>query len=325
MRVAVTGASGHIGTAVCRTLLEHGYDVTALCYNELYGVRDQPLKIVKGDIRAPESLNELMKGCDFVIHTAATISLGYKFNKSVYSINVEGTKNVLDAAKKANIKRVVHFSSIHAFSHKPHDQPLDETRSFVDDHSIFYDQTKRDGHLLALRYAREGMNVVIVCPTSAVGPPDYRPSKLGKAIVDIYRGYVPAVVKGGFDFADVRDMASGTLAAMEKGRSAETYILGGNYYTIKQFADIILEEKGSKKRMRELPLAIADFALPFVKAYAYLSGKEPLYDRTYLDILRDGNKKVLSVKAMTELGYTVRDLRETLADTVRWFRNAGRI
>ncbi|MBN9293642.1 MAG: NAD-dependent epimerase/dehydratase family protein, partial [Flavobacteriia bacterium] len=272
-----------------------------------------------------ESLKELMGQCDAVIHTAGMIELGYKFIQEVYDINVTGTKNVLETAKESGVKKVVHFSSVHAFSHKPYDVPIDESRPFVTERSVFYDQTKRDGHVLAFEAAKEGLDVVIVCPTSAVGPPDHKPSKLGKAVIDIYKGSVPAVVKGGFDFADVRDMAKGAVSALTNGRAGETYILGGRYYTIKEFSDLVLEAKGTKKRLTELPLFVANIGLPFVKSYAYLTNKQPLYDKAYIDILQDGNKLTLSTKAQEELGYSVRELGETLTDTVEWFRTIGRL
>lgn len=325
MKVAVTGAAGHIGAAICRKLLEQGHEVVALTYNDRSAIEGLPVTIVKGNVLDRESLKVLIGQCDAVIHTAGMIELGYRFIQTMYDINVVGTKNVLEIAKESGAKKVIHFSSIHAFSHKPYDIPIDESREFVTEKSVFYDQTKRDGHMLAQEASKNGQNVVIVCPTSAVGPPDHKPSKLGKAVIDIYRGSVPAVVKGGFDFADVRDMAGGVVAALERGRAGETYILGGKYYTIKEFSDLVLEAKGTKKRLVELPLLAANIGLPFVKSYAYLTKKKPLYDKAYIDILQDGNKLTLSTKAKEELGYSVRELGETLTDTVEWFRKIGKI
>lgn len=325
MRVAVTGAAGHIGAAVCRELLYQGHEVVALVYNDLSAIKDLPLFTVKGNVTDRNSLKELMEDCDVVIHTAGMIELGYKYIPQVYDINVLGTQNVLDIALELNLKKVIHFSSIHAFSHKPYDIPVDETRQFVDNTSIFYDQTKRDSHILAQKAAQKGQHVVIVCPTSAVGAPDHKPSKLGKAIIDICNGSIPAVVKGGFDFADVRDVAKGTILAMENGKSGETYILGGEYYTIQQFSNLVLAANGSKKRLIELPIFMAHVGLPFVKLYSNITKKAPLYDKVYIDILLDGNKSTLSTKAKNELGYSVRPLSETLTDAVAWFKATGKI
>lgn len=325
MKIAVTGAAGHIGSEICRALLHKGYEVKALVHQSSEAIRGLPVTKVKGNILNPDSLSTMMEGCDAVIHTAAVISLGYKFVQSVYDVNVTGTKNVFSAAKEFGVKRVVHFSSIHAFSQQPYDQPVDELCSFVSDNSVFYDQTKRDGHLLALDAVKGGQDIVIVCPTGVLGPPDTKPSKLGKAVIDIYRGAVPAVVKGGFDFVDVRDVASGAVAALEKGKGGEAYILGGHYFSIKSFSELVLEMKGKKKQLLELPLFVARLGLPFVRLYARIAQKEPLYDKAYLDILQDGNKQILSKKAAMELGYSPRLLQETLFDTINWFREAGKI
>lgn len=325
MRVAVTGAAGHIGAAVCRELLFQGYEVITLIYNDMEAVKELPVITVKGNVTDKDSLRELMEGCDVVIHTAGMIELGYRFIQKVYDINVTGTQNVLEVAKEKGVNKIVHFSSIHAFSHKPYELPVDEKRHFVTNKSIFYDQTKRDSHIIAQDAAKNGQHVVIVCPTSAVGAPDHKPSKLGKAIIDICKGTIPAVVKGGFDFADVRDVAKGAILALEKGRSGETYILGGKYYTIKDFSNMVLAANGSKKKLIELPIFMASIGLPFVKSYAKVTKKAPLYDKAYIDILLDGNKNTLSTKAQQELGYSVRDLQETLTDAVAWFKAHGKI
>lgn len=325
MKIAVTGTSGHIGYTLCKELLQLKHEVHALIYNDVDTPGDLKVEKFSGNILDRESLIPFLKDCDVVIHTAAAIELGYRYNKHLYEVNVTGTKNVLELAKEAGVKKVIHFSSIHAFSQKPYDIPVDETRQFVSNKSVFYDQTKRDSHLLALEAAKNGQNVVVICPTSVVGPEDHKPSKLGKAIIDIYKGSVPAVIKGGFDFVDVRDLVKGIISAIEKGRSGETYLLGGKYYTIKQFADLVLKAKGTNKQLTELPIIVAYAALPFIKLYAVLTKKRPLYDKPYIDILQDGNKVILCLKAKKELGYTVRNLEETILDTISWFKNSGRI
>ncbi|MBS1763517.1 MAG: NAD-dependent epimerase/dehydratase family protein [Bacteroidetes bacterium] len=325
MKVAVTGATGHIGAVVCRQLIEMGYEVAALVRNDISAIEDLSLKKVKGDILNRDSLSELMAGCDAVIHTAATISLSYKFNQKVFDINVTGTKNVLDIAINSGIKKMVHVSSIHAFSQSPHNTTLDESRNFVNDSALYYDRSKRDGHLSALAAAHNGIHVVTVCPTSVLGPFDFKPSKLGKAIIDIYKGYVPAVITGGFDFVDVRDIANGMVSALSKGQSGQTYILGGKYYTLKQFSEIVLSIKGTQKHLPVIPISVARMVLPLIRLYANITGKPPLYDKPYLDILMDGNKFISSAKAQRELGYTARDLSESLADTIQWFKTKGKI
>ncbi len=325
MKIAVTGAAGHVGAAICRELIEQGHEVIALVFNDLRALKGLPVKTVKGNVLDRNSLKVLMQDCDAVFHTAGVIELGYKHIQSVYDINVKGTQNVLETAKECGVKKIVHFSSIHAYDHSPHDQPLDEKRHFVGEISIFYDQTKRDGHILAQEAAKNGQHVVIVCPTSVVGPYDYKPSKLGKAVIDISKGSVPSAVKGGFDFVDVRDIAKGAILALEKGENGTTYILGGKYHSIKSFSEYVLRANGSRKKMLELPLFMAYIGVPFIQLYAKITGKPPLYDKTYIDILADGNKQTLSDKAKNELGYTPRDLEVSLTDTVSWFKAENKI
>ncbi len=325
MKVGITGASGHVGATICRTLIEKEYEVVAFVRNDIAALEGLPITIVKGDVLDRASLKKFMTECDTVIHAASMIELSYKFEQKTYDVNVVGTQNILEIAKEVKTLKLIYVSSIHVFRQKPYDKPLDETRSFVSNNSVFYDQTKRDAHLLAQDAAKNGQDVVIICPTSVVGPFDYKPSKLGKAIIDMYKGKIPAVIKGGFDFVDVRDIAEGTIAALENGRSGETYILGGRYHTIKELSDYVFKVKDVKKRLAVFPLSVAYAGLPFVKTFSYLTKKPPLYDKLYIDILKDGNKKTLSTKAQQELGYTTRTLEETLNDTINWFKKQKKI
>lgn len=325
MKIGITGAAGHVGAAICRALIDKGYEVVAFVRNDVAALEDLPISIIKGDVLDRVSLKAFISGCDAVIHAASAIELSYKFNQKTYDINVIGTKNVLEIAHEIKVSKLIYISSIHVYCQKPYEQALDETRSFVSDESIFYDQTKRDAHLLAQEAAKNGQDVVVVCPSSVVGPFDFKPSKLGKAIIDIYNGKVPAIIKGGFDFVDVRDIANGTIAALESGRSGETYILSGKYHTIKELSDFVLKAKNVKKRLTVLPISFAYVGLPFVKSFAYITKKPPLYDKLYLDILKDGNKETLCTKAEQELGYTTRSLEETINDTIHWFKNQQKI
>lgn len=325
MKVAVTGASGHIGSEVCRQLLRQGHEVVGLVHNDTKAIEGLPLTCVKGNVTDPECLKELLTGCEALIHTAAVIELTYGFCRAVHDVNVTGTQYVLDVASSCGLRRVVHFSSVHVFKQSPYDEVLNESRALVGNDSLYYDQSKRDGHLLAIKAARKGTEVIVLCPSGVVGPPDFKPSHLGKAVKDIYSGNVPAVIRGGFDFVDVRDVASAAVNALAKGRSGEAYILAGQYCTLKQFADWVLKEKPGSRPIGELPMWVAKAALPLVKLFSRITGKRPLYDKTYLDVLQDGNRFVSSEKAEKELGFKARDLELTLHDTVRWLKDKGKL
>src|SRR5690554_2283048 len=325
MKIGITGAAGHLGGTICRSLIEKGYEVIAFVHNDVEALKYLPITIVRGDILDRDSLKGFISECDAVIHAAGTIELSYKFEQNTYDVNVIGTKNILEIAKEAHITKLVYISSVHVFRQKPYDISLDESRPFVSDDSIFYDQTKRDAHVLAQEAAKNGQEVVVVCPSAIIGPNDYKPSKLGKAIIDIYEGKFPALFKGGFDFVDVRDIADGTIAALEKGRSGETYILSGKYYSLKELSSFVFEAKGVKKSLIALPLTLAYAGLPFIKTLSFLTRKPPLYDRLYIDVLKDGNKVTSSNKAEEELGYTTRSLKETLHDTIHWLKTQQKI
>lgn len=325
MKIGITGAAGHLGATICRTLIDKGYEVVAFVHNDMEALKDLPIRIIRGDILDRNSLTSFIAECDAVIHAAGSIELSYKFEKKTYDINVLGTKNILEIAKEVKTLKLVYISSVHVFRQKPYDIQLDETRPFVSDDSVFYDQTKRDAHILAQEAAENGQDVVVVCPSAIIGPNDYKPSKLGKAIVDIYKGKFPALFKGGFDFVDVRDIAEGTIAALEKGRSGETYILSGKYYTLKELSNFVFEAKGVNKKLMALPLTLAYAGLPIIKTIAYITNKPPLYDKLYVDVLKDGNRETSSIKAQEELGYSPRTLKETLHDTINWLKSQHKI
>ena len=325
MKIGVTGAAGHLGSTICRTLIDKGYEVVALVHNNQDALKDLPITVVKGNVLDHDSLKSFMAECDAIIHSAAAINLSYKFDQNTFDINVTGTKNILEIAKELKISKVVQVSSIHAFTQQPCNKSLNEKRNFVTDKSAFYDQTKRDAHLLSQEAAKNGQHVVIVCPTAILGPHDYKPSKLGQAIIDIYSDKFPALFRGGFDFVDVRDVAEGIVSALEKGVSGESYILSGKYYTIKKLSNFVFDIKGTKKRLVALPFIIAYAGLPFIKVYSIITRKPQLYDKLYIDLLKGGNKLTSSRKAQKELDYKPRTLKVTLIDTINWMKNQEKI
>lgn len=321
MKIAITGASGHIGSVLCRKLIEQGHEVTALVRNSTKSLEGLPLIIQKGNVLDINSLRLLLKNQDVVIHAAGLIRLGYKFDQQLYDVNVQGTKNIFDISKEMNIKKIIHFSSIHVYKQKPYNLSISEEREFVDENSVFYDQTKRDAHLLAIEAAQGGQNVSIICPTAVIGPHDYMPSKLGRAIKAIHRGLFPVMLKGGFDFVDVRDVADATIQTIETGESGETYIVGGNYHTLKELSDIILKIKGKKRGIIEVPAFLGRIGIPFIRIYSGIVKKDPIFDNVYLNILLDGNKNIDSEKAVKTLNHRKTELEKTLKDTIDWFQN----
>lgn len=320
MRIGITGATGHIGFVICKELIKQKQDVIAFIRKKNKHLEKLSVTEVFGDVTIKEEVEAFVQQCDVIIHTAAQIGLGYKSDKNLYNTNVIGTRNVLELSLKYNVKKVICFSSIHAFKQAPYDVPLNESRAFVDNNSVYYDQTKREVFTLTKEYAQKGLNVITLAPTSVIGTPDYRPSKIGKAIIDIYKGKIPMMLKGGFDFVDVKDIAQATISSIDKGKTGEIYILGGKYHTIKELSDLILEAKGVKRRLVVVPDFMVLLGLPFVKLFSLLSNKPPLYDKVYLDILKDGNPLIDTTKAKEELDFNPRPLKETIEDYINWYK-----
>lgn len=323
MTIAITGSTGHLASSVIPLLLGRGYHVKALYQGKKLVVNSSNIEPVQGNLFDAGSLDKLVQGCDITIHCAARISLNSNRDPSVYDTNVKGTISIFNASKQAKIKRFIHISSIHAYKQFSSDRLLNETSEYCSNRAAMYDQSKRDAEQYVLERSSEQMSVVVLNPTAVVGPSDYKPSFMGRAVMDIYNRKVPALITGGFDFCDVRDVAQGIINAIDKGRSGQSYLLSGKWYSLDDLQKIILEIKGDRKRIPVLPAWAGYLGLPFTGLAARIKRKEPLYTKESLSTLIHGNKKTSNAKAAEELGYTCRPFRETIADLICWFRQTG--
>lgn len=322
MKVALTGAAGHLGSALLQELCKRNIPVKALIRgNDISACAGLDVEIIKGDLLTPGVLEKLMKDCDHVIHSAALISINGDRNGLVQLTNVEGTRSVIEKAMNAGIKRCIHISSIHAFQQKPSMEILDEYREYVGKDAFAYDRSKLAGQQIALDANKKGMEVLVVNPTSIIGPYDHKPSLMGQVIIDMYTGKLPFILNGGFDFCDCRDVACAIVNGLTIGRPGEAYLLGGKWYSIKQLSEILSKVSGKKFKPMSLPAFLANMGLPFVKILATLQKKEPLYTNEALEALFNGNRYISSAKAVHELNYAIRPLDETLSDTLQWFKN----
>ncbi len=321
--IALTGATGHIAAAILPLMLGKGYQVKVLQHRQASSTENAQVSAVHGSMADFASLEKLVAGCEFVIHCAGKISINSNRDTSVYETNVTGTHLLLQAAREAGVGRFLYLSSIHAYSQAPPLEVPDETRAFCPDTAPQYDRSKRDAQKLVLAEHGGPMEVVVLNPTSVIGPGDQRPSLLGKAIMDIYLRKIPMLLHGGFDFCDVRDVAQGVANALDHGRSGEAYLLGGKCHSLADLQELILQEKPHARRLPVVTAAIAYLGLPFFGAWAAIRKQEPLFTRESLDTLVQGNKYISSLKAETELGYTRRPLAETITDTLHWFTQAG--
>ena len=325
MKVAITGACGHIGISVIEELKKRGHEVRALAYNDSEYLEKRGVEFVKGHVNCIDSVSELLEGCDALIHSAAVISINGDKNGVVRKVNVEGVRNIMQIALDKKIQRVVHISSVHAYNHQPKFEILDEARELVNERAFAYDQSKRDGQNVVKEMVAKGLNAVILNPTSVTGAPEHKLSFQGKAILDIYRNKIPAVFNGGFDWVDVRDVANTICNALTMGKPGENYLLSGKYYSMRDIINMVQEIKGKKLRIPTIPVWTARVGLPFVKAQARVFKKEPLYTIESIDVLVNGNTKISNKKAVEELQHNSRDFKETLRDLISWFKENGYI
>lgn len=319
--ILVTGATGHIGNVLVRKLVGRGERVRALLWRgeDPGPIADLDLERVEGDVLDPASLAPALDGVDTLYHLAGIISIMPGRNPLVWRINVEGTRNVLEAARRAGVRRLVYTSSIHAIRRLPHGAVIDETLGFDPDNPYGeYDRSKAAASLEVQKAAADGMDAVIVCPTGVIGPYDFRRSEMGEVIRGAAEARPMFYVEGAYDFVDVRDVADGLLMAAEKGRTGESYLLGGQRITVREIIEMVRRVTGRAFASIKIPFSLAQFAARFSPQYYRLTKTKPRFTPYSLEVLQS-NSVISHEKAGRELGYRPRLLGETIADTVRWF------
>lgn len=323
MTVVVTGASGHLGANLVRALLDRGERVRVLVHRSSAALAELEHRVeqVQGSVCAPDSLGPAFAGAERVYHLAGVISIDGDANGRVHRVNVEGTRHVARACLSAGVGRLVHVSSVHAFDMDPRDEVLDETRAQVADsprHSA-YDRSKAQGEREVRAAIAAGLDAVILNPTGIMGPVDHGPSRLGLLLQDLATGKLPALLDGGFDFVDVRDVVSTVLAAGEHGRTGENYIVGNRWSSLRELAELVASVSGRRAPRVVTPIWAARVGVPFAQLAARVSKREPLFTRESLEVLAS-NRSISSAKARRELGHRPRPLAETVADSLAWLR-----
>jgi dihydroflavonol-4-reductase len=323
MTTLVTGATGHIGVNLVRELLRRGRKVRAFVRNGQHCLDGLDIEVVTGDVRDAEAVRRAVRGAETVFHLAAHISIIKGEAHTVRECNVEGPKNVVAACLGEGVKRLVHFSSIHALSVFPRDGVVDETRPLTHDGEGVpdYDRSKAMGEREIAAGVERGLDVVTVNPTAVVGPFDHRPSAFGAVLLDLYHRRLPSLVNGGFNWVDVRDVVAGALAAEARGRKGERYLLAGAWRSIPEIAKMVHEETGRAPPLFVCPMWLARSAAPFAEIYAKAMKRPPLFTSAALHALRN-HRHISHKKASDELGYAPRPTRETITDTFAWFREA---
>src|SRR6266404_8860821 len=326
MLAFITGATGFVGSHVARALADNGADLRLLVRqnSNLKNIADLKADLFTGDLRDPESLEKAMAGCDLLFHVAADYRLWVRDPDEMYHSNVEGTRAILDAARKNGVRRVVYTSSVATMGFTQNGTPADESSPVSLDNMIGpYKRSKFMAEQVATEAARSGLNVVIVNPSTPVGERDIKPTPTGRIVVDFLKKKFPAYVDTGLNLVDVAECARGHIAALEKGRSGERYILGGENRTLKQILDKLAAITGLPSPKVRVPYVIA-LATGVVDEVVtgHILGREP---RATIDAVRMGRKKmfVSSGKAERELGWRVVEVDDALHRAVEWFQANG--
>ena len=325
--ILVTGATGHIGNVLVRKLLAQGEKVRALVWRDedTTPIKGLDVEKVEGDVLDPISLEPALRGVETVYHLAGIISIMPGRNPLVWQVNVEGTRNVLEASQRAHIRRLIYTSSIHAIARAPNGVEMDESLGF-DVHTPYgeYDRSKATASLEVQKAAAEGLDAVIVCPTGVIGPYDFRGSEMGEVIRGAAEAHPMFYVEGAYDFVDVRDVADGMIAAEKHGRQGESYILSGQKLSVRYLLATVREVTGKAFSSVKIPFSLAEFAAYFTPWYYRKTQSKPRFTPYSLEVLQS-NSDISHKKAASELGYKPRPVYESIADTVRWlFENRKR-
>ena len=326
----ITGANGFLGNNIVRELQNEDCEIRALVMpgDKLHSLDGLRCTLYEGDVTKPETLGEIFAVEDgsetVVIHCAAIVTVKSKFNQKVYDVNVGGALNVAEKALAIGA-RLVYVSSVHAIPERGQ-KVIGETKEFDPELVVGqYAKTKAETANALLKMSRErGLDVVIVHPSGMLGPHDFGHSHLTQLVLDFCNGKLGACVKGGYDFVDVRDVAAGILSAAERGRTGECYILSNRYVEIKELLDTVSEVRGTKKIKVVLPMWLAKATAPLSEAYYALLKQPPLYTRYSLYTIST-HVTFTHEKAVKELDFSPRPIRDTVSDTVAWLSSQGRI
>jgi len=326
-KALVTGAAGFIGSNVVRVLLKEGVEVRGMILpgEDQRNLAGLEIEKVEGDVLNPSSLDRALKDCDTLFHLAAIYQIWLKDRSRFYKVNLQGSRNMLWAARRAGVEKVVYTSSIAAIGIKPGGAVSNEETEFNQyDLANDYILTKYLSQEEALTFAREGLPLVVVNPAFPFGEGDVAPTPTGKLIVDVANGSNPVFFKGGMNIVDVKDVARGHVLAARKGEVGEKYILGNQNYTIKQFFTLVAQLAGVKPPFLYMPLAVAPPVGYLMEKWANYKGQPPL--TTSKEIPYAAQYLFFDVtKAREKLGLVSSPIEESLSRSIEWFRKGGYI
>ncbi|MFW7268667.1 hopanoid-associated sugar epimerase [Gluconacetobacter sp. Hr-1-5] len=322
----VTGATGFVGSAVARTLLQRGHSLRLMARKgaDLSNIRDLPAEMVEGDLSNPATFTEAVRGCRYVFHVAADYRLWVPDPAPMMTANVEGTRRLMLAAQDAGVERIVYCSSVAALG-LIGDGTVSDEATPVHEHAVIgiYKRSKYRAEQEVLRLVRErGLPAVIVNPSTPVGPRDIKPTPTGQMILDCAAGNMPAYVDTGVNIVHVDDVAEGHVLALERGRIGEKYILGSENLALHDLFAMTSRIAGVKPPRVSLPQEVI---WPVAVVSEWLSRGFGIAPRVTREMLAMSRKKMFfsSDKAKRELGYAPRPAADAVTDAVAWFRQNG--
>lgn len=321
----MTGAAGFLGNTIVRMLVDAGEQVRAGVHSNpdpasLAGVDAQRVRV---DVTSPASVRNAIIGGDperarrtVVVHAAGMVSIADKVSPQMRKINVSGTRNVIEACQDGAVARLIHVSSVHAVA--PNDAGVIVEPDHYDPDLLHGAYAKTKAAASQLVKQASDLDRVIVHPSGLIGPGDYGDTALTRLIRDLAANKLPTIIKGGYDFVDVRDVAAAIIAAADRGRNGEAYLLGGGWLSIAEIAEIVSAITGARRPV-VLPIALARLAVPIAALSARLRGTAQVFTNSSLDVVAS-NETVSAAKAQAELGFEARPVAESIRDMVMWLR-----
>ncbi|MBT1248390.1 MULTISPECIES: NAD-dependent epimerase/dehydratase family protein [unclassified Thermosipho (in: thermotogales)] len=320
--IFITGGSGHLGNVLIRKLICNGEKVVTLVHpsDKCESLMDLDVKIIKGDVRDYNLVKNIAEDADIIIHLAAIISILPWEKRQVFSVNINGTKNILNIGKRLN-KKIIYVSSVHAFIEPKKGTTIDESIEINPKKTVgIYGKSKAFAALEVLNAAKSGLDIITICPTGIIGPYDFKPSEMGKFFIHYLQGKLKYIINGSFDFVDVRDVANGIIKLITYGKKSEFYILGNKTISIKRIVKLLNKITGEKKSPKTINSRFAYFISWLAAIYGFFTNTKPLFTPYSIHTLTR-NYKFSHKKAKKEINYTPRPIEETLFDTLEWFKN----
>lgn len=320
-QISLTGGSGHLGTCLIKLLLEQNFSIQALYRNNPPKISHPNLTWIKGDVTDKNCIANLIKNTAVLVHAASIISIGEKNPEVVYKTNILGTEHAIEACLKKNI-RLIYISSSNAVIENTNHAVFDENRPYKTKTDFLYGYTKALSEQNILEAVNsKNLDALILRPTSIIGPPDYLLSYFGQTILDMYKGSIPALTTGGYNLVDVRDVSQTIINSFTKGKTGEIYLVGGNYYSLKEIASMA----NANRSPIIIPLGFLIFISPIISILNKQFKMNWPVTRESLIILNKAPKKVDSSKAINTLNHTIRPTKNTVEDLITWFKRENKI